>query len=56
MAPGFFIGMVLAAIFAFGGIAPGTAGTAKIIFFVLLFLFVGSLVVGRDLRKRGLIE
>ena len=42
----FFVVAVVAAIFGFGGIAAGAVEIAKILFFVFLVLFVGSLVWG----------
>jgi uncharacterized membrane protein YtjA (UPF0391 family) len=48
----FFVIAVVAAIFGFGGIATGAVEIAKVLFFVFLVLFVGSLVWG--LMKRNL--
>jgi len=48
----FFLIAIVAAVFGFGGIAVGAAEIAKILFFVFLVLFVGSLVVGL-LTKRN---
>jgi uncharacterized membrane protein YtjA (UPF0391 family) len=42
----FFVIAVVAAVFGFGGIASGAVEIAKILFFVFLVLFVGSLVWG----------
>ncbi len=42
----FFVVAVVAAVFGFGGIATGAVEIAKILFFVFLVLFVGSLVWG----------
>ena len=42
----FFVVAVVAAIFGFGGIAAGAIGIAKILFFVFLVLFLGSLIWG----------
>lgn len=42
----FFLIAVVAAVLGFGGIAFGAAEIAKILFFVFLVLFVGSLIVG----------
>lgn len=40
----FFVLSLIAALFGFGGIAAGAAGIAKILFFVFLVVFAGSLV------------
>jgi len=37
---------VIAAILGFGGIAAGAAGIAKILFYIFLILFIGSLLFG----------
>ena len=37
---------LVAAVFGFGGIALAAAGIARILFFILLILFVGSLMGG----------
>ncbi len=42
----FFVVAVVAAVFGFGGIATGAVEIAKILYFVFLVLFVGSLVWG----------
>jgi uncharacterized membrane protein YtjA (UPF0391 family) len=42
---------IIAAIFGFGGIAPGTEGIAKIMFFIFLILFILSLIVGGELAE-----
>jgi uncharacterized membrane protein YtjA (UPF0391 family) len=42
----FFVIAVVAAVFGFGGVAAGAVEIAKILFFVFLVLFVGSLVWG----------
>lgn len=42
----FFVIAVVAAVFGFGGIAAGAVGIAKVLFFVFVVLFVGSLVWG----------
>ena len=47
----FFIVALVAALLGFTGIAAGAAEIAKILFFVFLGLFVGSLVAG--LMRRG---
>ena len=49
----FFLIAIVAAVLGFGGIAFGAAEIAKILFFVFLVLFVGSLIVGL-LNKRNL--
>jgi uncharacterized membrane protein YtjA (UPF0391 family) len=41
---GFFIVAFIAAIFGFAGAAVAAAGIAKIIFFVFMILFLGSLL------------
>jgi uncharacterized membrane protein YtjA (UPF0391 family) len=40
----FFIFALVAALLGFTGLLAGAAGIAKILFFVLLVLFIGSLV------------
>jgi uncharacterized membrane protein YtjA (UPF0391 family) len=47
----FLIVALVAALFGFGGIAVGAVEIAKILFFIVLLLFVVSLVVG--LMRRG---
>ena len=42
----FFVIAVVAAIFGFGGIAAGAVEIAKILFFIFLILFIGSLIWG----------
>ncbi len=42
----FFIIALVAAVFGFGGIAAGAVGIAKILFFIFLILFIGSLIMG----------
>jgi uncharacterized membrane protein YtjA (UPF0391 family) len=49
----FFLIAIVAAVFGFGGIAIGAAEIAKVLFFVFLVLFVGSLIWGL-LNKRNL--
>ena len=44
----FLVIAILAAVFGFGGIAPGAASIAKIFFFVFVVLFVISLIAGRQ--------
>jgi uncharacterized membrane protein YtjA (UPF0391 family) len=48
----FLIVALVAAALGFGGIAGAATGIAKILFFVFLVAFVGSLVAGR-MRWRG---
>jgi uncharacterized membrane protein YtjA (UPF0391 family) len=43
----FFIIAVVAAVFAFGGIAPGAASIARVLFVVFLVLAGISLLIGR---------
>lgn len=50
---GFFIVAIIAAIFAFGGIAPGAAGTAKVLFFIFLVLFIVCVIGGLTQHKRS---
>jgi uncharacterized membrane protein YtjA (UPF0391 family) len=47
----FFIVAIIAALLGFGGIAAGAAQIAQVLFFILLGLFLVSLVVG--LLRRG---
>jgi uncharacterized membrane protein YtjA (UPF0391 family) len=42
---------IIAAIFGFGGIAPGAEGIAKIMFFIFLILFILSLIAGAELAE-----
>jgi uncharacterized membrane protein YtjA (UPF0391 family) len=42
----FFLVAIVAAIFGFGGIAAGAVGVAKILFFVFLLVFIGTLIWG----------
>jgi uncharacterized membrane protein YtjA (UPF0391 family) len=42
----FFVLGVVAAILGFGGLAAGAVGIAKVLFFVFLTLFLGSLIWG----------
>jgi uncharacterized membrane protein YtjA (UPF0391 family) len=42
----FFVIAVVAAVFGFGGIAAGAVEIAKILFFIFLILFIGSLIWG----------
>lgn len=43
----FLVIALIAGLFGFGIIASAAAGIAKILFFVFLVLFVGSLIMGR---------
>jgi len=47
----FLVIAVIAAIFGFGGVAVAAAGTAKILFFVFVVLFVISLIFGFTRRR-----
>ncbi|MDP3539486.1 MAG: DUF1328 domain-containing protein [Azonexus sp.] len=47
----FFIVALIAALFGFTGIAAGAVEIAKILFFVFILLFVGSLFMGLMGRK-----
>jgi uncharacterized membrane protein YtjA (UPF0391 family) len=47
----FLIIALVAALFGFTGIAASAVGIAKILFFVFVLLFVGSLIVGLLRRK-----
>lgn len=47
----FFIVALIAALFGFTGIAAGAVEIAKILFFVFILLFVGSLFMGLMRRK-----
>ena len=42
----FLIIALVAAVFGFGGIAPASAGIAKLLFVIFLVLFVISLIFG----------
>ena len=42
----FLIMCLIAAVFAFGGIAAAVAGVAKILFFIFLIAFAMSLILG----------
>jgi uncharacterized membrane protein YtjA (UPF0391 family) len=48
----FLVISLIAAVFGFGGIASTAAGIAQILFFVFLFAFVVSLIVGGVQRTR----
>lgn len=47
----FLVIALVAALLGFTGIAAGAVEIAKILFFVFLLLFVGSLIVGLIRRK-----
>ncbi|WP_153131957.1 DUF1328 domain-containing protein [Dechloromonas hortensis] len=47
----FFVVALVAALFGFTGIAAGAVEIAKILFFVFILLFIGSLVMGLMRRK-----
>ena len=47
----FFLVAIVAALFGFGGIAAGAVGIAKIMFFVFLVMFVGTLIWGAMNRR-----
>ena len=47
----FFVIAIIAAVLGFGGIALGAAEIAKVLFFVFLVLFIGSLIVGLVNRR-----
>lgn len=42
---GFLVVAIIAAVFAFGGIATGIASVAKIAFFLFIALFIISMVI-----------
>lgn len=47
----FFVIAVIAALFGFGGIASGAAEAAKVLFYVFVVVFLGSLVL--SLVRKG---
>jgi len=47
----FFVIAIIAAVLGFGGIAFGAAEIAKVLFFVFLVLFIGSLIMGLVNRR-----
>lgn len=47
----FFLVALIAALFGFTGIAAGAVEVARILFFVFILLFVGSLIMGLLRRK-----
>jgi uncharacterized membrane protein YtjA (UPF0391 family) len=47
----FLVIALVAALLGFTGIAAGAVGIAKILFFVFLLLFVGSLILGLMRRR-----
>lgn len=47
----FFVVALVAALLGFTGIAAGAVEIAKILFFVFILLFIGSLVMGLMRRK-----
>jgi len=49
----FFVIAIIAALFGFGGIAAGAAEIVKTLFFILLALFVASLLMGLVRRDQG---
>jgi len=49
----FFVLALLASVFGFSGIASATLAVGKILFFVFLVLFLGSLLGGRAPRMRA---
>jgi len=49
----FFVLALLASVFGFSGIAAATLAVAKILFFVFLVLFLGSLLGGRSRRTQA---
>ena len=46
----FLVIAIVAAVFGFGNIAAGTAGIAKILFFIFLVLFLISVIRGRGTK------
>jgi uncharacterized membrane protein YtjA (UPF0391 family) len=48
----FLIVAIVAAAFGFGGIAANAEGTARILFFIFLVLFVASLIIGLITGRR----
>lgn len=48
----FLVIAIIAAVFGFGDLSAGAAGIAKILFFLFLLLFVGSLVLGYTIFKK----
>ena len=42
----FFVIAIIAGVFGFGGIAAGAVEIAKLLFFVFLFVFVVTLILG----------
>ena len=47
----FFVIAIIAAVLGFGGIAFGAVEIAKVLFFVFLVLFIGSLIMGLVNRR-----
>ncbi|MGD8374904.1 MAG: DUF1328 domain-containing protein [Acidobacteriota bacterium] len=48
----FLLIAIIAAVFGFGGIATASVGIAKILFFLFIILFLGSLILGLVRRPR----
>ncbi len=48
----FLVIAIVAAVFGFGDLSAGAAGIAKVLFFLFLLLFVGSLVLGYTVFKK----
>ena len=48
----FLLIAIVAAVFGFGDLSAGAAGIAKILFFLFLVLFVGSLVLGYTIFRK----
>jgi uncharacterized membrane protein YtjA (UPF0391 family) len=46
-----FVIAIIAAVLGFGGIAFGAVEIAKVLFFVFLVLFIGSLIMGLVNRR-----
>ena len=44
----FLVVAIIAAIFGFGGVDPGAASIAKILFFIFIVLFLLSIIFGRS--------
>lgn len=42
----FFVIAIIAGVFGFGGIAAGASEAAKILFYIFVIVFLGSLVMG----------
>ena len=48
----FLVVAIIMAVLGFGGPTSGAAASAKVLFFIFLLLFLGTLILGSSLWKR----